>query len=69
MGAFLNLPANQHSQSDPTEWTWTILALLITLKSGINVGQGINVGPGKFGKENKCRALNRNRAWRICQKE
>ena len=26
--------------------------------SGIDVGQGINVGPGKFGKKNKCRALN-----------
>ena len=30
----------------------------ITLDSGIDVGQGINVGPGKFGKKNKCRALN-----------
>ena len=29
-----------------------------TLASGIDVGQGINVGPGKFGKENKRRALN-----------
>ena len=29
-----------------------------TLASGIEVGQGINVGPGKFGKKNKCRALN-----------
>ena len=29
-----------------------------TLASGINVGQGINVGPGKFGKKNKRRALN-----------
>ena len=28
-----------------------------TLASGIDVGQGINVGPGKFGKKNKCRAL------------
>ena len=24
-----------------------------TLEYGINVGQGINVGPGKFGKKNK----------------
>ena len=31
---------------------------LITLASGIDVGQGINVGPGKFGKNNKRRALN-----------
>ena len=29
-----------------------------TLESGIDVGQGINVGPGKLGKKNKCRALN-----------
>ena len=29
-----------------------------TLASGIDVGQGINVGPGKFGKKNKRRALN-----------
>ena len=31
---------------------------IITLASGIDVGQGINVGPGKFGKKNKRRALN-----------
>ena len=29
-----------------------------TLASGIDVGQGINIGSGKFGKNNKCRALN-----------
>ena len=29
-----------------------------TLKSGIDVGQGITVGPGKFVKKNKHRALN-----------
>ena len=28
------------------------------LESGIDVGQGINVGPGKLGKKNKRRALN-----------
>ena len=27
-----------------------------TLESRITVGQGINVGPGKFAKTNKCRA-------------
>ena len=32
--------------------------LTYTLESGIDVGQGINVGPGKFGKKNKRRALN-----------
>ena len=29
-----------------------------TLESGIDVGQGIKVGPGKLGKKNKRRALN-----------
>ena len=29
-----------------------------TLASGIDVGQGINIGPGKFGKKNEGRALN-----------
>ena len=29
-----------------------------TLAPGIDVGQGINVGSGKFGKKNKRRALN-----------
>jgi hypothetical protein len=28
------------------------------LASGIDLGQGINVGPGKFSKKNKRRALN-----------
>ena len=35
---------------------------MITLESGIDVGQGITVGPGKFVKKNKCRALNKLRA-------
>ena len=30
-----------------------------TLESRIDVGQGINVGPGKFGKNNKRRAWNK----------
>ena len=34
----------------------------ITLHSGIDVGQGINVGPGTFGKKNKRRAFNKHRA-------
>ena len=33
-----------------------------TLESEIDVGQGINVGPGKFVKKNKRRALNKRRA-------
>ena len=32
--------------------------LHITIESGIDVGQGISVGPGNFGKKNKRRALN-----------
>ena len=34
-----------------------------TLESGIDVGQEITVGPGKFGKKNKRRAFNKCRAW------
>ena len=33
-----------------------------TLESGIDVGQGITVGPGKIMKKNKHRALNKRRA-------
>ena len=40
----------------------------VTLESGIYVGQGTNVGPGKFDKNNKHRALNKCRAWKIRQK-
>ena len=36
-----------------------------TLESGMDVGQEINVGPGKFGKNNKRRALNKHRAGKI----
>ena len=36
--------------------------MIPTLESGIEVGQGINVRPGKFGKKNKRRALNKRRA-------
>ena len=36
---------------------------LSTLKSVIDVGQGISVGPGRFGKKNKLRA------WKIWKKE
>ena len=39
-----------------------------TLESWIDVGQGINVGPGKFVKKNKRRALNKRRAWTKCAK-
>ena len=30
-----------------------------TLESETYVGQGINIGPGKFGNNNKCRAWNK----------
>ena len=36
-----------------------------TLASGIDIGQGINVGPGKFGKKNNRRALS---AHLLCSK-
>ena len=39
-----------------------IYIILYTLESGIDVGQGITVGPGKFVKKNKRRALNKCRA-------
>ena len=39
-----------------------------TLESVIDVGQGISVGPGRFGKKNKRRALNKRRAWKIWEK-
>ena len=39
-----------------------IKAVAYTLESGIDVGQGITVGPGKFVKKNKHRALNKRRA-------
>ena len=35
---------------------------LSTLESGIDVGQGINLGPGKIARKNKRRALNKCRA-------
>ena len=38
---------------------------LVTLESVIDVGQGIRVGPGKFDKKNKRRALNKRRAEKI----
>ena len=34
---------------------------LATLESGIDVGHGITVGPGKFVKKNKRRTLNKRR--------
>ena len=40
-----------------------------TLESIIDVGQGISVGPGRFVKKNKRRALNKRRAWKIWKKE
>jgi len=35
-------------------------------KFGIDVGQGINVGPGNFVKKNKRRALTKRRAYKLC---
>ena len=41
---------------------------LSTLESVIDVGHGISVGLGRFGKNNKRRALNKRRAWKIWKK-
>ena len=40
----------------------------VTLDSGIDVGQEINVGHEKFDKKNKHRALNKGRACKMWQK-
>ena len=40
-------------------------AITYSLDFGIVVGQKINVAPGKFGKNNKNRALNKHRARKI----
>ena len=45
----------------PFELLW-IRKRLNTLKSGIDVGQGIIIGSGKFVKKNNRRALNKRRA-------
>ena len=42
------------------EFAITAYFFQATLASGIDVGQGINVGPGKFDKKNKRRALNKH---------
>ena len=41
---------SNHQMNEKLKWS--------TLASGIDVGQGINEEPGKFGKKNRCRALN-----------
>ena len=45
-----------------TDRNFFSLSLKSTLESVIDVGQGISVGPGRFGKKNKRRALNKHRA-------
>jgi hypothetical protein len=45
------------------------LIWLLTLESVIDVGQEISVGPGRFGKKNKRRNLNKRSAWKIWKKE
>ena len=42
----------------PKVLTYYVHYLFSTLESVIDVGQGISVGPGKFDKKNKRRALN-----------
>ena len=48
----------QNLKKSPTNFCNYVLIL----DSGIDVGQGITVGPGKFGKTTKCSALNKRRA-------
>ena len=43
--------------------------LTLTLESVIDVGQGISIGPGRFGNKNKHRALNKRRAGKVRKKE
>ena len=52
----------------PTVLKTTESYSLGTLDSRIDVGQGINIGHGKFNKKNKYRALNKRWAWKIWQK-
>ena len=62
-------------ESGVTHWNEIFSALgvffsstsIFTRYSRIDVGQKINVEPGKFGKKNKRRALNNRRAWKIWQ--
>ena len=46
-----------------------VITSISTLESVIDVGQGISIGPGRFGKKNKRRALNKRRAWKTWKKE
>ena len=59
----INKPTTRLAFSDffPTLLLALFPSYLITLESKIDVGQGINVGPGKFVKKNKRRALNKRR--------
>ena len=49
---------HSHMTSDVFWVCLTYLPTYPTLESVIDVGQGISVGPGKFDKKNKRRALN-----------
>ena len=60
---FCNLQASKGLPiSKPIQMNVRLLKRLLTLESEIDVGQGITVGPGKFVKKNKHRALNKRRA-------
>ena len=54
--------SNEPGISFPFGEDWVTRVVITTLESGIDVGQGINVGPGKFVKKKKNRALNKGRA-------
>ena len=61
---FLFLGEGEHFLCIPSLYAAYIVP---TLESGIDVGQGITIGPGKFVKKNKPRALNEHRAWKNVQ--
>ena len=59
----------QNGQSCHCEWKYlSHWAFVVYARVRIDVGQGINVEPGKLDKNNKHRALNKRRAWNIWQK-
>ena len=58
-GILLNSAPRGHNIDNKVEYGCEVF----TLESVIDVGQGISVGPGKFDKKNKRRALNTHLVW------
>ena len=61
--------SHKNNSDAPIVESKKIFKVCSTLESVIDVGQGISVGPGRFVKKNKRRALNKRRAWKIWKKE